>query len=86
MRSYPLLKIHTIADPAHVNDVMSELLVTQLTKPIISSRIKGGVRGGGAGGGGARLHFHVMYTIFYDTSNEKKKKLDSPSRFMTKCL
>ena len=54
MRSYPLLKIHTIADPAHVNDVMSELLVTQLTKPIISSRIKGGVRGGGGGwrGGG----------------------------------
>ena len=35
MRSYPLLKIPTIADPAHVSDVMH----IQVTKPIISSRI-----------------------------------------------
>ena len=39
MQSYPLLKISTIADPAHVSDVMSILRFTQITKPIISSRI-----------------------------------------------
>ena len=36
MRSYPLLKIATIADPGHVSDVMRFI---QVTKPIISSRI-----------------------------------------------
>ena len=39
MRSYPLLKIPTIADPAHVRDVMYVLRFIQVTKPIISSRI-----------------------------------------------
>ena len=39
MRSYPLLKIPTIADPAHVSDVMFVLRFVQVTKPIISSRI-----------------------------------------------
>ena len=39
MRSYPLLKIHTIADPAHVSDVMYVLRFIQVTKPIISYRI-----------------------------------------------
>ena len=36
MRSYPLLKILTIADPAHVSDVMYVLRFIQVTKPIIS--------------------------------------------------
>ena len=36
MRSYPLLKIPTIADPAHV---MYVLRFIQVTKPIISYRI-----------------------------------------------
>ena len=39
MRSYPLLKIPTIADPAHVSDVMYVLRFIQVTKPIVSSRI-----------------------------------------------
>ena len=41
MRSYPLLKIPTIADPAHVSDIMYVLCFFQLTKPItcISSRM-----------------------------------------------
>ena len=39
MRSYPLLKIPTIADMAHVSDVMYVLRCIQVTKPIISSRI-----------------------------------------------
>ena len=39
MRSYPLLKIPTIADPAHVSDVMYILCIIQITKPIISFRI-----------------------------------------------
>ena len=39
MRSYPLLKIPTIADPAHVSDFMYVLRFIQVTKPIISSRI-----------------------------------------------
>ena len=39
MRSYPLLKILTVADPAHVSDVMYVLRFIQVTKPIISSRI-----------------------------------------------
>ena len=39
MRSYPLLKIPTIADPAHVSDVMYVLRFIQVTKPIISSRL-----------------------------------------------
>ena len=39
MRSYPLLKILTIADPAHVSDVMYVLCFSQVTKPTISSRI-----------------------------------------------
>ena len=39
MRNYPLLKIPTIADPAHVSDVMYVLRFFQITKPIISSRI-----------------------------------------------
>ena len=39
MRSYPLLKIPIIADPAHVSDVMYVLRFIQVTKPIISSRI-----------------------------------------------
>ena len=38
MRSYPLLKIPTIADPAHVSDFMYVLRFIQVTKPIISSR------------------------------------------------
>ena len=39
MRSYPLLKIPTIADPAYVSDVIYVLRFIQVTKPIISSRI-----------------------------------------------
>ena len=39
MRSYPLSKIPTIADPAHVSDVMCVLRFIQVTKTIISSRI-----------------------------------------------
>ena len=39
MRSYPLFKIPTVADPAHVSDVMCILCYIQETKPIISSRI-----------------------------------------------
>ena len=39
MRSYPLLKIPTITDPAHINDIMYVLHFIQVTKPIISSRI-----------------------------------------------
>ena len=39
MRSFPLLKIPTIADPAHVSDVMYVLRFIQVTKLIISSRI-----------------------------------------------
>ena len=39
MRRYPLLKIPTIADPAHVCDVMYELRFIQVTKPITSSQI-----------------------------------------------
>ena len=41
MRSYPLLKVPNIADPAHVIDVMyvHVLRFIQVTKPIISSRI-----------------------------------------------
>ena len=39
MRSCPLLKILTIADPAHVSDVIYVLRFIQVTKPIISSRI-----------------------------------------------
>ena len=39
MRRYPLLKIPTIADPAHVSDVMYVLCFIQVTKPIISSWI-----------------------------------------------
>ena len=39
MRSYPLLKIPTIADPAHVSDVMYVLRFIQVTKSIVSSRI-----------------------------------------------
>ena len=39
MRSYPLLKIPTIADPAHVSYVMYVLRFMQVTKPIISPRI-----------------------------------------------
>ena len=39
MRSYPLLKIPTIADPVHVSDVMYVLRFIQVTKPIISYRI-----------------------------------------------
>ena len=39
MWHYPLLKIPTIADPAHVSDVMYVLRFIQVTKPIISSRI-----------------------------------------------
>ena len=38
MRSYPLLKIPTIADPAHVSDIMYVCFI-QVIKPIISSRI-----------------------------------------------
>ena len=39
MRSYhPLLKKPTIADPAHVRDVMHVLRFIQVTKTIISSR------------------------------------------------
>ena len=39
MGSYPLLKIPTIADPALVCDAMYVLRFSQVTKPIISSRI-----------------------------------------------
>ena len=39
MLSCPLLNIPTIADPAHVSDVMYVLRFIQVTKPIISSRI-----------------------------------------------
>ena len=39
MRSYPLSKIPTIADPAHVSDVMYVLRFIQVTKPIVYSRI-----------------------------------------------
>ena len=39
MRSYPLLKIPTITNPAHVSDVMYVINFTQVTKPIVSSRI-----------------------------------------------
>ena len=39
MGRYPLLKIPTIADPAHVSDVIYILHFIQATKPIISSRI-----------------------------------------------
>ena len=39
MRSYPLLKIPTVAEPAHVSDVMSVLRFIQVIKPIIYSRI-----------------------------------------------
>ena len=39
MRNYPLLKIPTIADPAHASDVMYVLRFIQVTKPIVSSRI-----------------------------------------------
>ena len=41
MQNYLLLKIPTIADPAHVSDVMYVLRFFQVTKPIISSRIIG---------------------------------------------
>ena len=39
MRCYPLLKIPTIADPAHVSDAMYVLRFIQVTKLIVSSRI-----------------------------------------------
>ena len=39
IRSYPLLKIPTIADPAHVSYVIYVLRFIQVPKPIISSRI-----------------------------------------------
>ena len=39
MRSYPSLKIPTIADLAHISDVMYVLRFIQVTKPIISSWI-----------------------------------------------
>ena len=39
MRSPPLSKIPTIADPAHVSDVMYVLRFIQVTKPIVYSRI-----------------------------------------------
>ena len=39
MRSYPLLKIPTIAELAHVSGVMCVLRLIQVAKPIISSRI-----------------------------------------------
>ena len=39
MRSYPLLKIPTVADLSHVSDIMSVLHFIQVTKPIMSSRI-----------------------------------------------
>ena len=39
IRSYPLLKIPTFADPAHVSDVMYVLCFVQVTEPIISSRL-----------------------------------------------
>ena len=40
MQSYPLLKIPSIADPAHISDIMYVLCFIQvLTKPIKSSRI-----------------------------------------------
>ena len=39
MRYYHLLKIPTVADPAHVRDVMHVFRFIQVTKPIISSRI-----------------------------------------------
>ena len=39
MRRYPLLKIPTVADPAHVNDIMSVLRFIHITTPILSSPI-----------------------------------------------
>ena len=39
MRSYPLSKIPTIADPAHVSDVMYVLRFIHVNKPIVYSRI-----------------------------------------------
>ena len=33
---------------------------------------------------GGRLHFHVMYKIFYDPPNPTGKKISTPPRFMTK--
>ena len=39
MRSNPLLKIPTIADPVHVSDIISVIRFIQVTKSIISSRI-----------------------------------------------
>ena len=39
MRRYPLLKIPTVADPAHVSDVMSVLRFIHVTNPILSSPI-----------------------------------------------
>ena len=39
MRSYPLLKIPSIAEPAHVSDVLYVLHFILVTKPIISSWI-----------------------------------------------
>ena len=39
MRSYPLLKIPIVANPAHVSDVMSVLHFIHVTNPIISSPI-----------------------------------------------
>ena len=39
MRGYLLLKIPTTADPVHVSDVMYVLRFSQVTKPIVSSRI-----------------------------------------------
>ena len=38
------------------------------------------------GVGGGRLHFHVMYKIFYAPSNPTGKKISTPPRFMTKIL
>ena len=39
MWSYPLLKIPTVADPAHASDIMYVLRFIQVTKPILFSRI-----------------------------------------------
>ena len=39
MRRYPLLKLPTIADPAHISDIMYVLRFIQITIPIISSQI-----------------------------------------------
>ena len=41
MRRYPLLKIPTVTDAAHVSDVMSVLRFSHITKPILSSPIIG---------------------------------------------